>query len=786
METPMQEQNRGATPHLVVVWAAELLLKCAGYIDDLEAASREDKEHRDIYYAIDADIISLYLQPIQRSDYLVLFGQGPTSSTAKSLAFLLGDFLFKSRVPLVPGHDRQGCRYLLIPPHDEELLSQLSAINRKILVSPDSIDKNMFENLTLIFEEYEKSNNDQILLNSLKSSVPDLVELFNPYRGPMAALERYAMLPETTIQRIDTYLENGFAFPILDPINDSHDRRIADALIEQWELQFRKHKRPRKPRYAIRNDAEVLASLEYINSNLQDQGKQLVLITGSSQLFKASQNYFLPWQTDGRSFSDMYLRHPQAFLAHERFFLPHGAEEASFKLIDWLNIFFPNGLLPAMLPQGIVDRRFVRRILRNDPRLKLDRVIDFLSNSGKDPLHLLDEWKTQVESIAKIKYSDGLEKAEERGIEKLVNIVHELRDKKDWSLDKLRGMIFKESMFSISTLYSRTIWVGLWCMISRVETAGIPALRFDKSYKEVEKYCERVVQLQLATIKNKHQISRDELNELRKLNTLVEERDPSFYLAHVIHALAFAVKGHWYATLTLAKTAMKICDEIEPAKRGVTRGREAAYIACIAARRSVKSRVGLKDAEKYLDEAIRREDDGAPEDIRFAAERLQIEAKSYYFDLFCDRKSLDNEAVTATLTALRRIVDKTKNEQNNRVRLWVLRQSLTTYFTLLLIAHDLQWVVNSPDLGNIWEDLEVFESVLEDYERNDFGRDDDPYATLICDVATTVWSPNPEKRESARGVASEAIDKWSADFMPYDKERLGLLKRVISKTGTQT
>ena len=93
--------------------------------------------------------------------------------------------------------------------------------------------------------------------------------------------------------------------------------------------------------------------------------------------------------------------------------------------------------------------------------------------------------------------------------------------------------------------------------------------------------------------------------------------DPTLYHIHVIYALAFAVKGHWYASLTLAKIAMTICDSIDPAARGFLLGREAAYLACIAVRRSATNRSHLNEAAQYLDQAIRRENEGVMEDIRF-------------------------------------------------------------------------------------------------------------------------------------------------------------------------
>lgn len=128
----MRKQSSHSSVRPIVSDAADLLLKCAGYLDDLYAAQRKDEQHSDTYYAVDNDVVSLYLEPESMAHYLEIFGEGIDSITTKSLAFLLGDFLFQSPEPLIPGHKKQKCRFLIIPPHDEELIEMLTAIHRKL------------------------------------------------------------------------------------------------------------------------------------------------------------------------------------------------------------------------------------------------------------------------------------------------------------------------------------------------------------------------------------------------------------------------------------------------------------------------------------------------------------------------------------------------------------------------------------------------------------------------------------------------------------------------------
>lgn len=760
----------------MVSQAADLLLKCAGYLDDRDSASQKGNLHYDTYYAIDTDVISLYLQPSSNSDYLDVFEEGPNSPTAKSLAFLLGDFLLASSEPLIPDFTKQKCRFLIIPPHDDELLRVLTAIYRKLSSTLEVLSENIFKGLSDIFTAYEMNRDDQLLLKGLKYHVPELVELFNPYLGPKAALMRYALLPDTTSQLIGTYLEDGFTFPLLDPMHNSSDRAIANDLIAQWKTRLKKKKAPQQPEYALMNDAEVLATIEYLNLNLRPEKKQIVIVTGSNYLFEAAGDYRL-WQDDTRTFAELYLRHPQAFLAHVKFSWPSDSNNPPFNLIEWLNLFFPSGLRPSIQPLGTVVRHLLRSV-RNSKDRGLNRIIQFLMDEDVQPIMLLEGWQKQVASAAKMQYADGLEMAEVRGATQLANELTKLRTGSGWSVCKLRELIFKESIGSISSLYSSTVWVGLWGQAIRQQSKAVPALRYDKVDQVVEDYSDSVVKLQLENAGQP--ISMPDLGKLRELNQKVEEIDPSLYYAHLIHALAFAAKGHWYATSTLANTAITICDYMDPSERDSRRGREPAYLACIAARRSATSRSAIDDATKYLEQAIKRENEGRPEDIRFTAERLILKTRYYYFDFFLGPKNLEIEDVISTIKRLYLVSHEAQNESNIRIRSWVQRQTLTHMFMLLIIAIDLNVTDKLSRIVDVIQGLSTFESALKAVSTHYHKPEDDPYGHLIFTVSKSIWDSDLDVRISCRNQAHHDLSKWDKYFMPYDKMRCEFLKRILT------
>lgn len=779
MNSPAHKQAR----YPLIAQAAGLLLKCAGYLDDHDAASCSDDTHVETFYAIDTDVIKLYLDPENNKKYADVFGEGDEAETALSLAFLLGDFLLQSEDALLPGKPKS-CRFLLIPPHDDGLFRMLSAIHRDLVAASKNVDVAAFDNLSRLFENYGRDKDQEKLLQGLQAHVPDLVELFNPYRGPRAELTRFGQLPDTTFQNIETYRDGNFTFPLLDPVNNAQDRKLADGLIEQWEgrLKPRNKKAFSIKTYAYKEDAEALALLEHVNAELRGKGKRVALITGSKNLFEAGDMH-KPIPGDERTFSDLYLRHPQAFLAHAGFFRvdpqPNVEDtKITFNLIDWLNLFFPTGLRDAIQPQGKVHRLLLHRIENNsDPAYS--KLIELVASSvitpGESVPELHEGWKAQVTSLAKARYAEGLCFAKERGAKELAEKLEKLRNRHDWSLENLREWVYQETVGSISELYLTTVWFGLWTEASREQPKGVPALRFDEPYKEIENYCREVVRLQLNPAEA---VTQKQMGHLRELNRKVIGEDQSLYHAHVVHALAFATKGHWYATITLAKTALAICNRLEQNDMEVRRGREAAYLACIASRRMLKDRSGLNEASRYLAAAIRLENEGKEKDIRFSAEELAIQTRHHFFDYFCEQKKLDIEKVGETLAGFHDLIGNAENETNSYVKHWVLRQSLTNYFTLQLMLRD-KTGQSSVAQNQLQQELEAFVSVLEDVSQHDHKLEDDPYAHLVCVIALAAWAQAQPKREEAKREAFASLARRSASHMPYDEERIKMLGRSI-------
>src|SRR5450759_441089 len=129
----MREDPGSTDARDLVARAAGLLLRCSGFLDASDLASASDDRRCDTYYAVDADVVTMYLRPDDNVRYGTVLGEAQDSLTTRILTFLLGDFLFKSQETLLPGYENRSCRFLLLRPHEVEMFRQLDSIYMRLL-----------------------------------------------------------------------------------------------------------------------------------------------------------------------------------------------------------------------------------------------------------------------------------------------------------------------------------------------------------------------------------------------------------------------------------------------------------------------------------------------------------------------------------------------------------------------------------------------------------------------------------------------------------------------------
>lgn len=489
------------------------------------------------------------------------------------------------------------------------------------------------------------------------------------------------------------------------------------------------------------------------------------------------------------SFAQLYLLHPQAFLAHKDFFKPipsledgkdlakTGVQKPSFNLLEWLSILFPQILSDRIRNRLEIDTGLLQGLERDVINGEVKNLLEMYASmkSGGTLSKIPQEWASQVKISAVETYATVLDRytvssAEQKvtGCKKLVQIIKKMHEKGIWSLENFRTALFEAVANSLSQMYSSAVWIGLWAksgLLSDQTRKSIPALRFDKD-ETVTAYCDTVMRLQKLS-----ELTHKEFRSLEFADAELRKIDDSRYHSHIAHALAFGSKGHWDAALTLCKIAINIADMLRKANnpKEPRKGREAAYLAAIACRRTAHAIEDLDEAEYYLSQAQNREDEGVPPDIRFSSESQAILTRRLYFRFYCHSESAISNDAHRVMESLRIIVKEAGSPVNVDVRSWILRQCYTNFFNLFLILMHLGEKQNS----DVLTFLRGFEKSLDEDNRTDLQ------AALVSRVASICLHTvdEAEKSEVINNTLEEI--KRIPPILPYDRKRLELFAALI-------
>jgi hypothetical protein len=253
--------------------------------------------------------------------------------------------------------------------------------------------------------------------------------------------------------------------------------------------------------------------------------------------------------------------------------------------------------------------------------------------------------------------------------------------------------------------------------------------------------------------------------------------------------------------LTLCDNAIRIANGLleearakspDDEKGEYRKGREAAYLAAIARRRSARNSGDLNTAEAYLDLAKNRKNVDDPkdlQDLRFDSEGLAISNRRIYFNYFDqfltkiplsseERDAVCQQAQTNT-TSLLSIINRAKTARDSvestsnghYVADWVLRQCFTNLFDLALIRSELEKVaIQAYELDQLFKKF-----------KNSIKREDescDHHAWLLSKVVGALFHSN----EPIAGILEEiSKSKKAHKPTPYETERLALYERLINE-----
>jgi hypothetical protein len=770
--------------------------------DDLWRQDREahDIDKFELHFAVDADVLSMFLDP--ENDYAAvdLFGQyarkprtKPKHSSARApgdapmepddaedkedeggaiLARLLSDFIFLSEMDKEWVAPRR--TYALIPPHNEEVASIMIAIAQRANRASDNLPRyvrKVREDLTGVFEEYEKSKNKEAFAASLIERAPWVIRLYTILINSVTAIGRFMQLDRNKVVVLSGYKRNESEYLVhADPAEIA---RYVDGSVSEWYERLSEVEAPAtsKDRERQANDARVLATLDYVNQSLFEDKRRLILITATPYIYRALGDYrprkrnYNP--DDSRSFASLFLRHPQWLLFHPSFFSTTGPSESEINLNRWLEI----------LSAG-----------RASTRLNVHDKNDL----GSLPLEL----DSLVRQFATRKYGERVGSVLSVGRHKInaavINGLGSLIQSKQWRKGNLAEVLRKPATDSLSKLYTTSTFLGL---IEHPDGnanqyRAMPALCFDYPYQGFDRYYAEIRSL----LRQDGDKRAEALARVRKLLEEIDadKIDITYYHRHIIHAAAYAMSEQWRPVLTLCRLAIKIADDVMASgfkgpQLDVVRGREAAFLATIAQRRSAKKISQLDEAERFLEVAKAR--DNKPNgqvDIRFESEGFAIRVRRFHFRYLVERdnKALPRAkelagALEVLISKVRRITASEGSSECSQAANWVLLQSYTNLFTLLLI---LVYAGDMPTLhaehGKLLEDFTVL------LDNNKTEAYTDSYMAMVRDL-TRIWLgvASEQVHEKIRGRLADAMLRGAETKIEYVIHRNRAFEAILDRFG---
>lgn len=785
------EQERSET-YDAIADAASLMLRCVG----MEFDRQQAKSGWKIFYAIDVDVIALYLSPEDNPAYAEVF-RGEGEDTRVLLARLLGDYIFGEyeTAAAVPGAKRGAL--FIAGPHHEELARMIHALSEKVLEHERTAWEKLDQLLQAEAGRLQNISGSGDVAKWLIDEAPGIIEAFDRRSGPGSELSRFAALGDSRLMNLEQYFEGGSAwrFPLPKLGGRLKDFELFTKSVDTWKSRLVTHKTRDQSRRAVTTDAYVMATIEWVNRAMGAQKRRLVLVTGTKGILNASAEYATGAAEYPRNFADSFVRHPQAFMIDRSFFTRtetpsgnsdsvgvmnvRGAAEA-FRLIEWLNLLFPGVLKeePGMGP--LVDTAMLLRV-EAAAKKEFDEAVKLLSAAqvGRNIdffRSLQTTWRTQVSTASLARRIDPPAAWPKRAMAFLTWLGQEL----DQNVDStwLRTALANRAMKSMEALYSSTVWLGLWSRLStHLESLrGIPALRLEPEYPKAQEYCRKVLD-----IMRRHQGSTGStsapLFDMAAMYKELSEGDDSHYHAHLIHALAYATKGHWFATRTLARVALRTADLLPEEMRGNRRGREAAYLLAISERRLARTTTDIDRAEQYLQEAPRRESPGASADIRFPSEGLAEKVARINFDVFMKKQVSATAGVLGqVMLSASHLLELAKADPLDEARKWVRQQVLVNVLNLALITVAFGGVLTNSELAEIRGFVEIAEAHKKEQESNLSNWDD--VAEFVYLVATVVFGTDEKVKERARMRLKTLHFPAS---LPFDREREKTFRALCEK-----
>lgn len=726
-----------------------------------------------IYYAVDTGIVKMYSDVENNYNYAKIFPDDDVNSL-KALIRAVGLYIFENQKNRNPP-------LLLLPPHNKELKGIIYAIMMKVVDEKFSFASNANQ-IKAIFNDYSINKNDAFLIDNLRERVLDLIcFLFDDNRSFAAELSKItSLLSKNKVVALRSYADDDIP-DLYDTTNSSHYDTLRGSSAK-WRDLLKGHA-PDKDDDKLCIDAEVLARLEYINSQFsldRSKGsKLLLLITGDSSIHKATKSYRID---SGEIFYDLYIRDPKVFLAAPDLF-------------------------------------YTKRNIFNDSVVEGNNSADLVYVSLSGITHCIEQHpECQVDICNKIndvnKIKEVRNKWNEYVKENLLNYTFKQED----ILEKMKELINVNSFQEIEKKIDKkiaTIWIDCWKLSAQVGYWAVKEIERSQCGDYHIANRERLFPLRSIpalklTYPSAMGVVYDLFKELfheriinsQKIFKKLEKEDPSDYTAFLIYALAFGAAGKWRVSCILSNIALTIADDPSYEKLRISekmhepiKGDEAAYVLAWSTRHTSENIHSLKKAKEYIDDAKRRkiEASGNGSDLRYECESIAIDVASnmYYLflpeeiDLQIEGYSCD-KGLNELKNRLKSIIDDVGeiekigkiSLQGQLISLMIFRQSITYYYFVIIILY---FKCGSPicqeDNDFSENHLETFKRILDtpEYKVKSF-------MNYVIYLLSVLLFKNNDEKEDIQKELIKLLNRDQIGFycvMPYDKELYKFFESLV-------
>ncbi len=782
--------------------------KLIGYLRDaaklrleIEPFENDQRKDNNVFFAIDTNILNLYLMPQMvgpknkngGGGYGVVF-HDDDEETAKTLGAALSRVIFYSlsKPPYRP--------LIMLPGHDSEIRFVYESIQR---VSLESMEKtkerrNEFKSLlsklgknktnTKFFEELE---NKAELLMSFLFFQEDSNALLNRING---------LMKEVRIARLNNFALNYAS----SAVNKNQNSKIAQAfalpnkLFDQFEeskyrIQWEKRLKSiatKRPEKRLHPDCDALARLELINRHLRNTGNSLVLITGDESMMKAAWDYF-PYEDIELSFATLYLRHPRAFLAAPEVLLPNESQQS--KPLDlvkiWLDTFLANytdkiGIQGDSLRLIVNKDRETLETLRELAHIALDR-------NNETAKKIKEEWLAHTEclqvahsgtsNLARDEISRIFGKKLEPGIneylEKIEDIEKIITEKSEETWQEFLETLMQAGFELISS-----------DSLINQRKRNIPPINFH-SFKNTSKSIRLII-----NITGAKQLNNKDIKNFEDTMKEIKKDDPTGYALCLAYAFLYACANRWHVAYQLTQRAIDIAEEIDLSQEDFPEnisGREAYFFKAVLKRLGAQSINELLEvehlltlAEKALEKDKSRKIDTFSNGMRIKSEKIGLELSFHLFNHFL----LPKKPPFSTHRNLRELFfefidthEQILKDTDVWARICVERTLLVNIFMIFALLEDAKMIDSEIESKAIMEYKRFRKNIEYGNSQNDFKI---PLSKLVESMLRFADIRFGGKNLNKKKILKELKDSGKKDpdlnerGAPYDKKRIELLVKL--------